>query len=576
MSQRAIQTGSRILPWSLALGGVLTVVAWKLIIIAVAALREPGQIAALSSLREFKQEPAPNQANNRLVFAQDTAEGIGVFFCETGTGQSKLLGEQKERGSRGQRFGMLGWSPGDKWFACAIPNDQREEQWVHIFDGQSGAAASRVGVERGLTQFIWLDNDAFAYATATGIRTVLRQADGSWAHRRNYPDVGKNLEDLTALSATILAWRDEQRVGILDISSGGPRKIWSATTNQLVQLTRGRNAEELLLNCRDAAAQSLFRLQLDGTISRVEERLYDSGDFVRNVRWQGSGPTYAFLTNDPAGCAFVVKHPESSGRSLIPWRGGALRLTLNGGRLFYYGYQDSEGPGIWECDLKTGNFKLDFAAGDKMAKAGLVRPSSTALLTNRLGQVRSYHVWTPRQAAPGQKYPLLLAQELSAWFAGLQIASQCGYVVAVADRPFDHTWNGDLPHTWAEDVGALYTLMAKQPNVDTNRVYLYACSRDTSGLAELVTEQPALAKGLICFSPTALPDPARLQGRTLLLTTGAEAGDSQRLREFQDRASQNGNAVTLLLQPNSGHMPASGATETRRAQQLARYLQTQD
>ena len=185
-------------------------------------------------------------------------------------------------------------------------------------------------------------------------------------------------------------------------------------------------------------------------------------------------------------------------------------------------------------------------------------------------------MWTPPGFAPGRKYPLLLAQELNTWFAGFQIANRLSYVVAVADRPFAHTWDGDLPHTWAEDVSVLSALMAKHPGVDTNRVYLYGCSRDTSGLVELVVEQPALAKGLIFFSPSALPDPAQLRNETLLLTSGTEAGDSQRLREFQDRATQHGNVVTLLLQPHSQHMPASGDTAERLNQQLARYLHQQD
>jgi hypothetical protein len=576
MTPRASPAGSRTRHWVLAAGGALSVVVIKLIFVAIAAIREPRQVAILCSLREFKQEPAPNQANNRLIYAQDTADGMGVYYWEASTHQARLLGEQKERGSHWMRLGMLGWSPGDKWFACALPKDQQDEQWVQIFDGQTGAAATRVGVERGLNQLAWLSNEAFAYATPTIVRTVGRQPDGSWTHQRNYQNAAKKLEDLTALSASVVAWRDEGRVYLLDVNAGQPRELWHATTNELVQLTRGRNGEELLLNCRDATGQSLLRLHLDGTISPEVETLGGPGDLVHDVGWQDGGSAYAFLTNDPAGCALAVKLPESRGVKLIPWRGGAQRLVRNGSRLLFYGYQDGEFPGVWECDPRAGSFQRLVAAADKTSKAGSGRPATTALLTNRLGQTRSYHVWTPPGFAPGRKYPLLLAQEMSAWFAGFQIANRLGYMVAVADRPFAHTWDGDLPHTWAEDVRALYELMAKHPGVDTNRVYLYACSRDTSGLTELVAEQPALAKGLICFSPSALPDSARLRDKTVLLTSGADAGDSQRLREFQDRATQNGNVVTLLLQPHSQHMPASGDTAERLNQQLARYLRQQD
>ncbi|HEX5222837.1 MAG TPA: hypothetical protein VFZ59_24990 [Verrucomicrobiae bacterium] len=572
MKQHATPIAQRNWNWAWACGGVLVVVVWKVILLAVARLGEPVGLAVLAELREFKQEPAPNVANDRLVFAQDTAEGIGVYYCDLASMQPQLLGEQKERGSLGRRLGMLGWSPGDKWFACAFPDDQRNEQWIHIFDGQSGKLLSRLGGELGLKQLVWLSNEAFAYSTETGIRTVLQQGDGTWAHRRNYQSLAKKLEDLTALSADVLAWRDGPKVSVLDVRVGGAREVWCATTNELVQITRGRGEQELLVNCRDASGQWLFRLQLDGRISE-RERVYEASDFVRDVRAMGRGISYAFLANDPGGCAFAVKLPESAGLKLIPWNGGARRLVLNGSKLFFYGYEEGSVPGVWECDTVSGEFKR-VVAGGSSAKVGVVRTMS-GLMTNRSGQVRFYRLLHSPKARD-EKKPVLLAQEMNEWFAGFQIAARCGYLVAVVDRPFEHTWAGDLPHTWAEDVGALYDIVAKHPNADTNHVYLYACSRDTSGMSQLVSEQPALAKGLICYSPSALPDPARLQGKNLLLTSGDSAGDSERLRNFQDRAVQSGNAVTLLLQPGSGHMPGSGNIETERATELSRFLQRQE
>jgi hypothetical protein len=569
-----IPTGHRNWNWAWASGGVLVVLLWKLILLAVVTLREPADLAALAELREFKQEPVPNRANNRLVFSQDTAEGIGVYYCDFASPQPQLLGGQRERGSLGRRLGMLGWSPDDKWFACAFPDDQRNEQWIHIFDGQSGKLSSRLGAELGLKQLVWLSNDAFAYSTDTGIRTVLRQGDGSWAHRRNYQDVARKLEDLTALSSDVLAWRDGQKISTLDVRVGGAREIWNATTNQLVQITRGRSEHELLVNCRDAAGQWLFRLQLDGTISAASERIHEASDYVRDVRCLGRGNSYAFLTNNPGGCAFAARLPESDGLKRIPWSGGARRLVFNGSKLFFYGYEDGNVPGVWECDATSGEFQMLFGASSGSAKPSLVRATS-GTLTNRSGQTRFYRVLIPPKSGD-EKKPVLLAQEMNDWFAGFQIAARCGYLVAVVDRPFEHTWDGDLPHTWADDIGSLYDIMAKLPNADTNRVYLYACSRDTGGLSQLVSEQPALAKGLICYSPSALPDPAQLRGKRLLVTSGDAAGDSPRLRSFQDRAVQSGNAVTLLLQPGSGHMPGSGNTETGRARELIRFLQAQE
>ena len=107
-------------------------------------------------------------------------------------------------------------------------------------------------------------------------------------------------------------------------------------------------------------------------------------------------------------------------------------------------------------------------------------------MTNSLGEQRFYHLSASRDVSPNQKYPLLLAQELNTWFPCFQVAAHSGYYVAVVDRPFFHTWNGAHERTWVEDVSSLHEIMAQNPNIDTTRVYLYACSAETYYLSQLL------------------------------------------------------------------------------------------
>jgi len=195
------------------------------------------------------------------------------------------------------------------------------------------------------------------------------------------------------------------------------------------------------------------------------------------------------------------------------------------------------------------------------------------MMTNSLGEQRFYHLWTPPHVAPKGKYPLLLAQELNTWFPYFQIAAHSGCYVAVVDRPFFHTWDGNHERTWVEDVSSLYEIMARNLNVDTNRVYLYACSAETSYLSQLLSDRPTLAKGAILFSPIALPNPFLLQNKRLLLVDGKVDGNAtKRLPEFQDRAASEGSVTKLFFEDGTGHMPASGATKRKRARQFAKFL----
>ena len=115
--------------------------------------------------------------------------------------------------------------------------------------------------------------------------------------------------------------------------------------------------------------------------------------------------------------------------------------------------------------------------------------------------------------------------------------------------------------------------MADNPNIDTTRVYLYANSAETFYLSQLINDHPTLAKGAILLSPTVLPELSILQNKQFLLVDGKTDGDAiRRLSEFQDRAVDKGNIITLFLQNDTGHIPASGTTERNRAKQFAKFI----
>jgi hypothetical protein len=552
--------------------GALCVLAWRAGVVVWDCLHEPRKVRELAAVLEFKQDVIPNQANNRFVFCRDTPAGVGIYFGDTAGGPPRLLCEQAEKGRLGRRFTMLGWSPDDRRLACAHPDDAHDREEVLIFDGKSGELEATVGVDSSLYEFGWLNADAFAYSTRTAVRTVAREADGSWGHRRYFPEMGTRMEDFCAVSDRAVAWRDGGTVWQLDLTSGARRKVGEATGQRVVQLTCVRGVEEWLLNCTDEAGQYLLRLRPNDGRTLAAGRLGGPGDFIRNARWDGRDVRYVSLTNDLAGSAFWVQTGARPEPVLIPWRGGARSGILSGDQVFFAGQPDDEAPGIWTYDLKAGAFQCVFSTASGALKHGLGRPSITAGLTNSLGEGRCYHLWAPARVAPGRKYPLLLAQEHSTWFPYFQMAAHCGYYVAVVDRPFGHTWDGALAHTWAEDVGRLYDTLAGHPNVDTNRVWLYACSRDTAGLSQLVRERPGLARGVILFSPSALPDPAALRGQSLLIVTGQADPAAKRLSALQDELAKAGIAATLFLQEGAQHMPAAGRTERDRARQFVRFL----
>jgi hypothetical protein len=575
MSRRSKESTGKRSAIGLVLGGVLFVLGWRGLVMSTQYFNEPRIVRELGSILQFEQDLIPNSANTRLVFCQDTKDGVGIYYCDTAGGKPRLLCEQKAEGHSWKRFTMLGWAPDDSLFACACPENKLDQELILIFAGRTGELLAKVVADENLYHLAWLSTDAFAYSSRNFVRVVTRQANGSWAHTRNFQNVATSIEDLTTVSATSVAWRDGRGIWLFDVASGSAEKIWEATTNRLVEFTYASDANEFLLNCSDEEGQYLLRLRLGDKRATMLGRIGSQPDYIRNAVWSSSahGASYAYLTNDPAGSAVCIKTGGSATPTAIPWHGGVRSFTLSGGQLFFSGYPDNQAPGIWKYDLASETFNCIVPSTSGPCKNNLGRPAIVAVMTNSLGEQRFYHLWTPRHVAPNQKYPLLLAQELNTWFPCFQIAAHCGYFVAVVDRPFWHTWNGNHERTWAEDVGSLYEIVAHNPNVDTNRVYLYACSAETSCLSRLMADRPALAKGAILFSPSALPDPSILQDKNILIVAGkADGVATKRCPEFQDHAAEHGSAITLFSQEDAGHMLASGSAERNRASQFYRFL----
>lgn len=534
---------------------------------------EPVIVRELCSVRQFEQDLTPNNANTRLVFCRDIERGIGIYYCSTDEGKPQLLCEQDEKGNRGRFFSMLGWTKDDSLFACAWPENTQDKEYILIFDGQTGKLLDKIGTDLSFNEFAWLSSSAFAYSTAgTSVRLVIKQADGTWIYERYFPNVATSMDNFVSVSPDSVAWRDGNGIWLLNIDSGATEKIWEATTNRLVEFITAKDGSGLLLNCSDDIGQYLLLINPQNKSTVNLGRISNQQNYVRGAIWTGRGTSYAYLTNNLAGSAFCIKTDAMKKPITIPWNGGVHNLNLNGEHLFFTGNPDGQTPGIWEYNIESKSFN-----GIVSSTVGPINNVGTLpicqLMTNSLGEKRFYHLWAPPHVPHDKKYPILLAQELNYWFTPFQISADSGYYVAVVDRPFLNTWNGNPEQSWVENVSSLYKIMRHNPHVDSTRVYLYADSRETYFLSQLMNDRPSLAKGAILFSPTSLPDTSTLRNKRILLVDGKLDGNAvKRLSEFQDQAAGERNNITLFLQDNAGHNSASGETVRAQLRQFAKFV----
>ena len=546
----------------IATGVCLFVIGWWLCLFTAGYFGARKIADKFAAIRQFKQDLIPNHANTRIVFCQDTEHGVGIYFCDTAGGQPRLLCEKKENALQWRRFTMLEWSPDDSVFACALPDDKLDKESILIFDGAKGEPLAQVSVDQGLYQFAWLNNDSFAYSTHTDVRVVSKRGK-NWEHKKYFEKVAANLENFVALSDHSLAWQDADKIWIFDFTSGTPpKKIWEATTNQLVGFAYAKSSDEFLLECSDENGRLFSRFSPSSKRSsdagRIDNQQYD---LVSNVKWNDGNPRYAYvsrLNSAEHWPDLCIQTKPNLAPIRVPWEGRGEKLTLNGDHLFFMGSENGKLPGIWEYDIKSERTRsVVFRTIPESANAKITAPLIGAL-TNALGNGKTYFLWPPANVSVGGKYPLIITTGFWNRLPYQQIAVNEGYYFAIVDETC---------------VDVFCETLAKNPNVDTKRIYLYESSASTSFASESILEKPEMWKGVILFCPAGLPDATKLQGKKNLLIAGKDdEGAFSRLSKYQSQAAASGTPVTLCILPKAGHILESGASERIRAREFARFL----
>lgn len=577
---------------------VVFVVGWRLLVVARDYTSHWREIAAeLGSLPQFVQDLSPNSAGTRLIYCRTAEKGVGIYFCDTGSNQSKLLCEQDEKGYSWQRYCVLGWSPGDKLFAYALPlkTHPADQPWMRneeivVCDGLTGETVTNLGANPNLYQLAWLSARSFVYSTDFNysLRKLEQKPDGQWVVRQIYENFTTNkMENLTAIADESVAWQESGNIWTLDFQSSQITKIWDSETNQiqLVDFTYSRDTGEYLLNCWDAKGQFLIRFS-PATGEKINMgRIGSPQDFVSAVqkidhqpegwvggwkrqglivvtpRWVDGGSKYAYKSNlremGDWGALFVK---SASGAAIrVPWSGFVDDFALQGDDLFFTGSENGKVPGIWEFNITSETCRCILGGSLPLGYARISTPC-TGVVTNESGDVKPYFLWPPVKVTDGKKCPLIITKQFWNWFPYDQIAANEGYYFAIVDQSCEL---------------ALDRMLARNPGIDTNRVYLYESSGGAESANELIAEHPDLWKGAILFGADWGPDLSAMNGKKLLIVDGTEDenGDTiKSLAKYEDSSIRTGVPTTVAFLKDSGHMPNSIFSERTRAETFAEFL----
>jgi dipeptidyl aminopeptidase/acylaminoacyl peptidase len=369
----------------------------------------------------------------------------------------------------------------------------------------------------------------------------------------------------------------------LDVASGIVKTIWASATTNLSEFLYSRESGEFLLKCPDKKGCSFLRYypstrwtadagrfdnSQTATFRQASAWTDDSPTFVSS--WKNNSPRSVFLSGDGMN-DFHVTRADGSAPFVLPWGGGVtVHSSLYGNHLYVIGHPATEPPGLWDYDVTSGSLNCIVSGLERPLRYAKYITPIYGQLTNALGTMGGYSIWSPAKFSAQKKYPVIIGQTVNAeWVPYEQMAANSGCYFAIAHRPY---WICKKTQDWPDDVLALYQLLAQNPNVDTNRIYLWGHSLETAYISRLLAEKPDLWKGVILFDPSGLPNLESLKNKKAFIITGKDSENVKQLLNYQSQADAAGVPLKLFLPEHDWHNAYSTRCVRERVLDFAEML----
>jgi dipeptidyl aminopeptidase/acylaminoacyl peptidase len=527
----------------------------------------------------FWGAPMANQANTAFIFGQRSDNGINVYLHHDPTNDI-LIGAFSVGHFNALTLRLLNWSPDDKW--CAYTHDGG----VIICDGTSGKQLAALNVGGDVENFAWLSPSQFvAFNGPILYEFVYQQNQWSKRHVLTLTNT-QHIAAFSALTSYSVVWRQIWDIWTYDLRTDRPVKVWHSGKNQLVDFSVEANGN-ILLNCGSSGGSLIeldpfSRQAFDSDWGKTKdlEQLNTNSCCVLKVTSFNNGKGRIYLATDTwehdmslfssakDKILFVKRDNQAKPVQILGSR-EIVDYSLQGNSLYIVGSESNEPPRIWRYDLNNDSLTCAYSSLPKFKYARLVADQYSIITNEADKTTTAYRLWTPAHIVSGEKYPLVIAQSAYKWQSEPQIAANCGYYFAMALRP---TWGSSRMQRWCDDVMNVYRELANNPNIDTNRVFLYGVSAEGNYVDRLLMEKPELWKGAY-LEGTAGPDPSVFNKHSLrvCIVVGREDSGLKWIATYLERAVQNGQCTCAILK-EGGHSWLSGNSLRASARSFAEYL----
>ena len=586
--------------WLWQRAAIMPLRGWIVLMVATAVL---GRYFSVSGIGLHRQEitaaygttgllygiPQADPQGRQITFSQMSDQGIGVFRLNISTGQKQLLHEKLPLDDPWVTLEVWPWSPDGKLFLYSHAN-------LFVCQSATGEVVAKLPIEglregqpagawdfNGVKALTWLDAESFVYISQQrNLHWFQKSVGGQWQERP--AGVRAGLTGLTTLASNTIAWQKGNRIWSLNLATRATALVYEAKTNHLARFSYAKDTGEFLLCFSDHGVDSLWRMT--NALSAPKLSPIEVQSPVRNMAWlNGRQPGCAYLSPHEAEHNTLTVHAAVDGGPVTLFSQGtveAFTASPDGKKLFIVGAVSNEpSAGIWQYEASSGDLRNVVAYSEHPSIHARRMEAWHGFSAQRI----EYYLYCPGDfdRKQNKKYSLIIGDTLfkrtdpeyqnrthgPLWAPML---ANCGAFVVIVDRD---TWMGGIDQL-GNRIMSVYEQLAKNPMIDTNRVFLFGTSAETSYLSRLVADKPELWAGVMLLNPAGLPDlftlPAGKAAPKILISAGKAEGQADNFKNYQQNAGQRGVPVEYYVHAGSGHWLLGTQSFNERCQAMAQFI----
>ena len=539
--------------------------------------------AQFAAVGAVQPEPAVavSHAGDLVGLIRSTEDGVGVFVVDIKTKKERLLQQARDseyyRKARAAR--VWGWSTDDSLFAHTW-GDEIGNYTLFIWNRPGEELVARIPLANGLRTMKWLGSNMCVYIDWETNLVYLKHKGGEWKEVAVWPllsGTGRPALEVLDSETVAVAWIGGSELWQVELVTGKTQKLYTATPgNSIDTVSYEPDKRAFLVSESARRATTSALVQVAFTDAGWTRREVGRWPTIRAVEWVNAGRGFALHIRQGEDNYLLVRPEPLMSEAVHFKKGGVLGIftTATTGAVYAIASVSNEPPAIWMCSgtHKTRIYSLQGAGGESLQYQPVLvgwAPFD--------GHNARFELVPPANFSRNKKYPLVIGLASYTWSpvpnaVCAQTLANAGAYVALSGFTFrDDLRKVSLEHV--ENINAIYNIMAANPNVDTNRVFIFAFSGSTTAVCELLKRYPGRFKGIILLHPAEVPEATAGMCGCVLLTAGADEGwTGQRLLEYREALFKVGIPSEVFLHAAGGHIARAQRTMRERAQLMVKTV----